>query len=62
MLIKYVRDDIAQEFFQNNVQMEKKSFFYKGFNSTWVKTHLHVFIKRRCRAGSCWNLKTNTIF
>ena len=44
ILIDYVRDDIAEEFFRNNVKMEKNKiqFFYIEFNGAWVEIHLHV--------------------
>ena len=43
ILINYVRDDIAEELFRNNVKMveNKIQFFYIEFNCTWVEIHLH---------------------
>ena len=39
-----VTDDIAEEFFRNNVKIEKNKirFFYIEFNGVWVEIHLHV--------------------
>ena len=39
-----MRDDIAEEFFRNNVKMEKNKiqFFYIEFNGAWVEIHLRV--------------------
>ena len=44
ILINYVRDDIAEELFRNNVKMveNKIQFFYIEFNCTWVEIHSHV--------------------
>mgnify|MGYP001800886055 CR=1 FL=1 len=44
ILINYVRDDIAEKLFRNNVKMveNKIQFFYIEFNCTWVQIHSHV--------------------